>query len=174
MNSWQKFLRHGRAHPRSTLALAVALLLLIGLVWLLQHASAEAQSRKDPAALQFENDPDAWLTQPRSVSDFVQAATNGQLAAVGLAGGKTGLALYTLKNGDKASIRVPGCSLLGCSGTVLDHLGERSATDGFALVGIAIDGRTQSQRVLGAIEAAVPPILLVVLLGGALLMMTRL
>jgi len=174
MNSWQKFLRHGRAHPRTTLALAAALLSLVGLVWLLQHASAEAQSRKDPAALQFENDPDAWLSQPRAVSDFVQAANGGQLAAVGLASAKSGLALYTLKNGDKASIRVPGCSLLGCSGTVLDRLGERSATDGFALVGIDIDGRTQSQRVLGAIEGAVPPILLVLLLGGGLLMMTRL
>ncbi len=174
MSSWQKLLQRGRAHPRTTLALAAALLSLAGLLWLWQHASAEAQSRKDPAALQFEDAPDAWLSRPRTVSDFVQAAQGGQLAAVGLANGKSGLVLYTLKNGEKASTQVPGCSSLGCAGTALDRLGERSAADGFALVGIEIDGRTQSQRVLNAIEAAVPTILLVLLLGGGLLMMTRL
>jgi cell division protease FtsH len=174
MSSWHKFLQRGRAHPRTTLAVIAALLSLAALLWLWQHAAAEAELRKDPVALQFESEPDDWLSHPRTVSDFVQAANSGQLAAVGIAGGKSGLALYTLKNGDKASIRVPGCSLLGCSGTVLDRLGERSATDGFTLVGIEIDGRTQSQRLLGAIEGAVPPVMLVLLLGGGLLMMTRL
>jgi cell division protease FtsH len=174
MTLWQKLLKLGRAHPRAATAIGAALVSLAALVWLSQHANSEAQSRKEPVALQFEDDPDAWLSQPRTVSDFVQAANGGQLQTVGIANGKTGLVLYTLKNGDKASTRVPGCSTLGCAGTALDRLGERSAADGFALVGIDIDGRTGSQRALGAIEALIPPLLLMVLLGGGLVMLTRL
>jgi len=173
MTVWQKLLARSRAHPRTTFAIAAALVALAGLGWLWQHASDEALARKNPLAHQFEQDPDAWLGEPHSVSDFVRAVDLGRVAAVGVANGQPGLVLYTLKSGKKASTNVPGCSSLGCAGTALDRLGERSLTAGFTLVGIDIDGRTPSQRALGAIGSALSPLLLVVLLGGGLLALTR-
>jgi cell division protease FtsH len=152
MNLWQKILKLGRAHPRIATTIGAAVVSLAGLVWLSQHANSEAQSRKDPVALQFEDNPDAWLNQPRAASDFVQAVNAGQLQTVGIANAKSGLVLCT----------------------ALDRLGERSAAEGFVLVGIDVDGRTGSQRALGAIEALIPPLLLMVLLGGGLVMLTRL
>ncbi len=174
MNPWQKFLKHGRAHPRVPVAIAFALAALVGVLWLWQHANEEALARKNPIALQFETDPDAWLSHARSASDFARAASAGQLATVGVANGQPGLVLYTLKDGEKASANVPGCSSLGCAGTALDRLGERSATGGFTLVGIDIDGRTKSQRALGAIGSALSPLLLMLLVGGGFLILARL
>ncbi|HJV68646.1 MAG TPA: AAA family ATPase [Ideonella sp.] len=173
MTVWQKLLARSRAHPRATMALAAALVALAGLGWLWQHANDEALARKNPLAQQFEQDPDAWLGQPHSVSDFVQAIDQGRVAAVGVANRQPGLVLYTLKSGEKASANVPGCSSLGCAGTALDRLGERSLAAGFTLVGIEVDGSTPSQRALGAIGSALSPLLLVALLGGGVLLLTR-
>jgi cell division protease FtsH len=174
MSSWKKLLTLGRAHPRATGALLAVLVALAGVLLLGQHARQEADSRKDPAALAFERDADAWLASPSSVSDFVRAADSGQLAAVGVANGQPGLVLYTLKDGRKASVQVPGCTSLGCAGTALDRLGEKSAAAGFTLVGVDVDSRTPSQRVLAAVETALPIVLLAVALGGGLLLLGRL
>jgi cell division protease FtsH len=171
---WQKLLKLGRNHPRALAAALVAALTLcaIGALW--WQAKTESESRKHPLALAFEQAPGDWLGHSKTVSDFVQAADAGQLAAVGLANTAPGLVLYTLKNGEKASTQVPGCTSLGCAGTALDGLGARSTAAGFALVGVDVDARTRSQQALGAVEQVLPPLLLVVLLGGAVLMMMRL
>ena len=174
MNLWQKFLGHCRAHPRATMAVLVGVLMLGSFAWLWQHAHADAESRKNPLALQFEQDTDEWLAQPRAASEFAQAVNEGKVAAVALANGRPGLVLYTLKNGEKASTNVPGCSSMGCAGTVLDKLGERSTADGFTLVGVDIDGRTRSQRALNAVESVIPPILLMLVVGYGLIMLARL
>jgi cell division protease FtsH len=174
MTFWQKLLAHGRAHPRITTAVVASLVALASLVWLARHASDEALSRKSPLAQQFEQEPDDWLAAPKSVSDFVRAIDEARVAAVGVANGQPGLVLYTLKNGEKASTNVPGCSSLGCAGTALDRLGERSLSAGFTLVGIEIDGRTRSQRALGALTSALSPLLLVGVLGAAVLTLARL
>ncbi|MEK8033084.1 AAA family ATPase [Ideonella sp. DXS29W] len=174
MTLWHKLLKLGRQHPRAAGVAGTVLLALAGLAWLWQHAALDTRTRKDAAALAFEQDPDAWLGQPRPVSDFAQAAHTGQLKSVGIANGKTGLVLYTLASGDKASTVVPGCSALGCAGTVLDGIGERSVAAGFTLVGIDVDGRSTSQRTLGAVESATPPLLLMLVIGGGLLLLTRL
>jgi cell division protease FtsH len=174
MTSWQKLLKHGRANPRVPLLIALAVAALLALGWLWHHANDEAQARKNPVALQFEDDPDAWLSHARPVNDFVKAADAGRLAAVGVASGQPGLVLYTLKDGSKASASIPGCTSLGCAGTALDRLGERSAASGFTLVGIDIDGRTKSQRLLGAIGSAMSPILLMLAVGAGFLLLARL
>jgi cell division protease FtsH len=172
-NLWQKFLGHCRAHPRATMAVLVSLVMIGGFGWLWQHAHAEAEAHKNPLALRFEQGTDEWLARPRSASEFAQALNAGQVAEVALANGRPGLVLYSLKNGEKASTSVPGCSSLGCTGTVLDKLGERSAAGGFALVGVDIDGRTRSQRALNAVEAIIPPILLMLVVGYGLIMLAR-
>lgn len=174
MTPWQKLLKLGRAHTPALAGALVAALALsaIGALW--WHAKTEAEARKHPLALQFEQAPDDWLGHSKTASDFLLAADAGQLAAVGLANTQPGLVLYTLKSGEKASAQVPGCTALGCAGTALDRLGERSASAGFTLVGVDVDARTRSQKALGTVEQVLPPVLLVVLLGGLVLMMVRL
>ncbi|MGM9486753.1 AAA family ATPase [Ideonella sp. YS5] len=171
---WQKFLGHCRAHPRATMAVLVSLVMISAFAWLWQHAHADAEAYKNPQALKFEQGTDDWLARPRSASEFAQAVNAGQVAEVALANGRPGLVLYTLKNGEKASTNVPGCSSLGCTGTVLDKLGERSAAAGFSLVGVDIDGRTRSQRALNAVESVIPPVLLMLVVGYGLMMLARL
>ncbi|MFZ5549635.1 MAG: AAA family ATPase [Pseudomonadota bacterium] len=174
MNPWQKLLKSARTHPRWWVAALVGSLALSALAALWWYARLEAEARKHPLTLQFERTPEAWLGRSTSVSEFVQAVDAGRVAAVGLAHGAPGLVLYTLHSGEKASTQVPGCSALGCAGSALDGLGERSASAGFTLVGVDVDARTRSQQALGAVEAALPPLLLALLLGGAVLMMVRL
>ncbi|HEY9028113.1 MAG TPA: AAA family ATPase, partial [Burkholderiaceae bacterium] len=174
MTFLRQLFRRARAHPRFVAAAAAGVLVLAGLVALGDAARREGDARKSPQALAFEKAPDAWLANQRSVSEFVQAADAGRLAAVALANGHPGLVLYTLKDGRKASATVPGCTPLGCAGTVLDKLPERSAAAGFALVGVDVDPRTPSQHLLDGLAAIGSPLVLVATLGFAFFMLTRL
>ncbi len=79
----------------------------------------------------------------------------------------SGLVLYTLKSGEKGSTIVPGCTMLGCAGTALDSLGDKSAQAGFALVRVEIDPRTASRRLLDILTGLLSPVLLVAALVGA-------
>jgi cell division protease FtsH len=82
--------------------------------------------------------------------------------------------LYTLKSGEKASAVVPGCSAAACSGSVLERLPERSAQAGFALVGIDVDPRSRSRRMLDAIEALAQWVLLIGFVGALVFAAARL
>lgn len=173
--SWtQKFIKRARAHPGVLFALLAFALLVSGLAGLYLQARHEADARKSPEARAFEQAPQAWLAHEQNVSQFRQALDAGKLSAVALASTQPGLVLYTLKNGDKASTVVPGCTATGCASTALDRLGDKSAEAGFALVSVNVDPRTTSRRLLDAAEAALPPLLLVSLLVGVLLMATKL
>jgi cell division protease FtsH len=174
MTAIKKLLKRARANPRATLAIFAAFVLVAGLVGLGRFVAVESDLRKSPDALKFEKAPEDWLTNQRSVSDFLKAADGGQLSAVGLATSHPGLVLYTLKNGDKASATVPGCSVLGCAGTAIDKLAERSATGGFALVGIEVDPRTKAQHLLDALGGALSPLLLIATVFAGFFMLTRL
>lgn len=174
MDSYKKLLKRARAHPGVLLALLASALLVAGLAALYMQAVHEADARKSPEARAFEQAPQDWLAHEQNVSQFRQALDAGSLSAVGLTPAHPGLVLYTLKNGDKASSVVPGCTAMGCAGTALDRLGDKSAEAGFALVSVEIDPRTTQRRVLDAASALVPPLLLVALLVGVLLMAARL
>ena len=163
MKSW---LKRARANPRIPLAILLVASLLAGMVALHQRATRELDARKSPEALQLENDADAWLSHPRNAAHFRHALEARQLALVGLAKGEAGLILYTLKDGEKASATIPGCTALGCAGTVLDKLGDRSAEAGFALVGVDVDPRTASHRALDAINSLLSPLILLGTLIG--------
>ena len=160
MTSVKKLLKRAQAHPRVCLALMAAALLLVGLLSLYQTAVQEANARKSAEALQFEKTPEHWLDHEESVSQFRKALDAGNLAAVGLANDQPGLVLYTLKSGEKASSTVPGCTALGCVGTALDKLGDKSAEAGFALVSVNVDPRTTSRRLLDLVDKLLPPLLL--------------
>jgi cell division protease FtsH len=174
MNRYKKFVRRARAQPGVLLTLLAVALLLSGLAGLYMQARHEAEARKSPEARAFEQAPEDWLAHEQNVSQFRQALDAGKLSAVGLASAQPGLVLYTLKSGDKASTVVPGCSPMGCAGTALDRLGDKSAQAGFALVSVSIDPRTASRRWLDAADALLQPLLLVALLVGVLLMAAKL
>ena len=162
------FLERARADPRIPLAVLLLALLVGGLAVLNQRAAQERDARKSPEALQLEKNPEDWLAHPQNAAHFRHALEAHDLALVGLANGQTGVILYTLKNGEKASATVPGCTALGCAGTELDRLGDKSAEAGFTLVGVDVDARTASHRALDAINGLLSPLILLATLVGAL------
>ena len=173
MTALQKLLKRARANSRVLFASISVLLVVAGLALLNHEATREAGARKNADALKFEREPEAWLARQRNVSEFLKAQQDGQLTAVALANGQPGLVLYTLRDGTRASIVVPGCTVLGCSGTALDKLAERSAAQGFTLVGVDVDPRTKSQHLLDALAAVLSPLLVIVTMGVGFFVLTR-
>lgn len=174
MTAIKRLLRQLGTHYRLPLALLAAALLALGISMLAERAAREADARKSPESLAFEKSPDAWLDHQQNASEFRSALDAGELAAVGLDGDHPGLVLYTLKSGAKASTVVPGCTLMACTGTVLDQLADRSAKAGFALVRVDVDPRTTSRRVLDGLMSLASPLLLAGLMLGALLIGVKL
>src|ERR1700693_2255131 len=170
----KKLLQRARANYRLSIALLVVVFLLLGVVCLSEKASRESDARKSPEALQFEKAPDGWLAHQKSVAEFRKALNAGNLSAVGLDSVEPGLVLYTLKSGEKGSTIVPGCTMLGCAGTALDSLGDKSAQAGFALVRVEVDPRTASRRLLDILTSLLSPVLLVAAVVGALVVCIRL
>jgi cell division protease FtsH len=170
-----KRLLHGaRSHYRLATAVLVVVFLLLGIIALTGKVSRENDARKSPEALQFEKAPDSWLTHQKSAAEFRDALNAGNLSAVGLDGAVPGLVLYTLKSGEKGSTIVPGCTLLGCAGTALDSLGDKSAQAGFALVRVEVDPRTASRRLLDLLTHLLSPLLLAAAIVGAIVLSIRL
>jgi len=161
---WQRV----RCNYRPSLAVLLTAALLAGIVGLSQKASEESNARKSPEALRFETTPEHWLAHPKDVAEFRKALNADDLLAVGLATAEPGLVLYTRKNGEQDSTIVPGCTLIGCAGTALDGLDDRSAHAGFALVRVEVDPRTASRRLLDALTSLLSPIILVCGIVGAL------
>jgi cell division protease FtsH len=168
MNAFARLLKLARADRRIPVAAAVATLLVCAVLGLHGRATQEADARKSPEALQLENGADDWLANQQSVSAFRKALDAGSLSVVGIAKDPPGLVLYTFKTGAKASTTVPGCTPLGCAGTALDGLGDKSLKAGFAMVSVDVDPRTTSHRLLDVVKSLLSPLLLVGTLVGAL------
>ena len=174
MTALHKFIKRVRANSRVPVAVLSVLLVIGGFALLTQEATRESNSRKSPEMLQFERAPDAWLANQRNISELIKAADAGQVATVALANGHPGLVLYTLKTGAKASVTVPGCTVIGCGGTALDKLAERSAAQGFALVGVDVDPRTKSEHLLDLLGAIVSPLIIIATMGIGFFVLMRL
>jgi len=170
----RKLLQRARSHYRLSIGLVVAAFLLLGVFCLAKEAARESNARKSPQALQFEKAPDGWLARQKSVTEFREALVAGNLSAVGLDSVQPGLVLYTLKSGEKGSTIVPGCTMLGCAGTVLDSLGDKSAEAGFALVRVEVDPRPGSRRLLDMLTSLLAPVLLAAAVVGALFAIVKL
>ena len=173
MTFLRTLLQRTRANPRVPIAVLAALLLACALLALGREAAREGEARKNAQALQFERAPEQWLRQRRPVADFLAAAAAGRLATVALVNAHPGLVLYTLRDGARASVDVPGCSVLGCAGTALDKLAERSATQRFALIEVDVDPRSRSQRLLDILATLASPLLILATLGGGFFALTR-
>ncbi len=174
MNTLKKLLKRARAHPRVLLGVALTVMLALGVLSLSGQAVQEGNARKSADALQFEQAPNEWLAHERSASQFRQALDAGELAAVALAKGQPGLVLYTLKDGQKASSTLPGCTALGCAGSTLDDLADNSAAAGFSLVSVSVDSRTASRRILDTLDKLLSPLLVIGTVVAALVLATRL
>src|ERR1700730_9759245 len=174
MTMFKKLLQRARSNYRLSIALLVMVFLLVGVIFLTEKASQESDARKSPETLQFEKAPDDWLGHQRSVAEFRKALNGGNLSGVGVDGAQPGLVLYTVKSGEKASTTVPGCTMLGCAGTALDSLGDKSAQAGFALVRIEVDPRTASRRLVDMLTSLLSPLLVVAAVVAVFLVPLRL
>ena len=170
----KKLLQRARSHFWLSIALLSVVILLLSVVSLAVKASRESDARKSPEVLQFEKAPDDWLAHQKNVAEFRNSLKAGNLSAVGLDSAEPGLVFYTLKNGEKGSTIVPGCTMLGCAGTVLDSLGEKSTQSDFTLVRVTVDPRTGSRRLLDMLASLLTPLLLVAAVIGALFVSIRL
>lgn len=174
MRSLKHLFERLRANPGATLAVSVLVVVILAVVSLNSAAEREANERKSVEAIQFERTPAEWLNHQTNASDFQRALDTDSLAVVGLVDAEPGLVLYTMRNGEKASSMVPGCTAMGCAGTALDGLSERSAAHGFTLVRIAVDPRSPSRRVLDLLDELVSPLLTIALIVGALFLVVKL
>jgi len=129
-------------------AVLMVCLSLLGLVLLQERASREAQARKNPTALVFENAPETWLANPKEASEFERAVSAKEVTAVAVDGIHV---LYTTRQGGHFSTRLIDCGL-GCKNDLASHLGSLSVTNGFALTSIDIDARTASQKATQALD----------------------
>ncbi|MEO5733719.1 MAG: AAA family ATPase [Rubrivivax sp.] len=173
LNTLRRSLRQLRNHPVLVASLLLAAALATGFGFLLDQSRADGQARKSAEVLAFEHSPADWLVHERGLAHFRSALDQGRLAAVGLVAAPRGLVLYTLSDGSKASMQVPGCSERSCSGTVLDRLDDRSAASGFALTSIEIDPRPASRRVVDAIDRLLVPLLVLLAVGGLMFAVLR-
>lgn len=174
MTLLKKLLKRAGSQPHFFIAGLVVIGLLASLVALYFQAQRESDARKNADVRQFEQAPQDWLAHERTVSEFRRALDSGSLLAVGLASAQPGLVLYTLKNGEKASTTLPGCTAQGCVGTTLDRLGDKSVEAGFSLVSIQVDPRTGSRRALDVADKLLPPLLLVGLVVALFFFATKL
>jgi cell division protease FtsH len=174
MTTAKKLLRRARANPRVPIAVLILLGVVAAFILLGQEAAREADARKSAEVLRFERAPEAWLANQRGVSEFLEAADADRIGTVALANGHPGLVLYTLKDGAKASVNVPGCTVLGCAGTALDGLAQRSAAHGFALVGADVDPRTRSQHLLDLLAGVLSPLIIIATMGAGFFVLMRL
>lgn len=135
------------------------------------QAAQEAKERKTELVQQFEKEPDAWLKNPRVVSEFQKTLDAGELASVAIASSARSPAvmlLYTLRTGEKYSTYVPGCTILSCRGTVIEQLADKSSQQGFQLANVTVDWRTPSRVILDGLDSAVSALLPLLALAGVL------
>jgi cell division protease FtsH len=167
---WQSL----RAQPKWVIIAAVVAGLGAAFIFLGAQATAESNARKSADALVFERDADQWLRSPKSAAQFGADLDAKKVTAVALVNGAPGVALFTTKDGKRSSVTVPGCSMLACTGTVLDKLAERGDKDKFALVRVDVDLRTPARRTLDLIGALVSLLAPILILLGALVLLGRL
>jgi cell division protease FtsH len=166
----KKILKRLRSRQRLLLAILVIGLAFAGTTYLSERAEKEGNARKSVETLALEKNPEQWLAHHKNESDLSRALDAHQLSVVGLDASEPGLVLYTLKNAEKASTRIPGCTAFSCAGTLVQRLSEQSTVAGFALVRIDIDARPASQRVLDRAMAVISPLLRLALLVGAMIL----
>ena len=155
-----KKIRKSLQQHRTVIVLASLVLPALALYQSLgAQAVRDANLRKNPVALNFEGHADDWLLHSTDVSTFRKALEAGELSAVGQASNPPNLLLYTLKNGKKASVRVPNCNNFVCAGTVMAKLEDQSISQGFAFVRIDVDPRAGSQQLLDLVGAFTGPVL---------------
>jgi cell division protease FtsH len=137
---------------------------VLGLLMLQERAASEAQARKNPTALAFEKNPEAWLAHPKEASEFERAVSAREVSAVAVDGL---LVLYTDRQGGQHSTRLIDCGP-GCKNDLATRLGALSVANGFALTSVAIDARTGSERAtqavdkVGTVLASLLPIALII------------
>lgn len=174
MKQLKQLIKSIKENPRQTIVI-VSLLSVISLVsGLGAMAKSEADARKSADVLKFEKTPESWLEKPVTVEAFRKALDQRDVTEIALVNNAPGLALFSLKDGSKASVTVPGCTALSCEGTALAALNERSAADKFVLVRAEVNLRTPSGRVLDMVHRLMGSLMTIGVMIAALMLFTKL
>jgi cell division protease FtsH len=128
----------------------------LGFAILVTFAEHQVNDRKLPAQRHFEQATSSWLDKPSTTADLARALDAQKVAEAATLRDNPGLVLYTLKDGQRTNVRIPGCSAISCAGTVMDKLNEHSVKDNFPFVSINADpspsGVFAMKAVLGLLE----------------------
>jgi cell division protease FtsH len=157
----KKILKFVKTHRHVLVAGLLVLLALLAYKALTHQATTQSNMRKGPVALEFEANPRQWLEHPSDVAELRKALDAETLSAVGQVASPPNLVLYTLKDGKKASVRVPNCNDFVCAGTVLGKLEDQSVSQGFYFVRVDVDPRSTSERILGVLGWLTGPLTMV-------------
>lgn len=173
MKQLKRLFKSIKENPRQAIVI-ISVLSVISLVsGLGAMAKRESDARKSADVLRFEKTPEMWLEKPVTVEGFRKALEKRDIAEVALVNNAPGLALFSLKDGSKGSVTVPGCSALSCDGTALDKLNERSATDKFVLVRADVNLRTPAGRVLDSVNRILGSLFTIGVMIAAFILFTK-
>ena len=96
-----------RAYHHAIAGVIAAISLVLGAMALTNQAVRESNARRSPQTLAFERAREDGLTRQTSASALRKAMDTGKPAAVSLAATPSGLVLYTLHDGEGASLNLP-------------------------------------------------------------------
>jgi cell division protease FtsH len=136
------------AWPRWVQALAVTLaaaMVLSAAVALEYRSYTPEVAGRSPLAQQFETQPRPWLDHPRDLSDLEHSLAAHDVAALGVDDHRV---FVTTRGGERYSTQ-----LLSSSDSLLARLPGLSREQGFALTSIAVDPRSEREKVMDAASA---------------------
>lgn len=167
--------RHYTPVARRIVAGAACITALIMLVsWLSAEAEREGNLRVSAAAAAIEKDPNPWLSNPRELSDMLEAIVRDrvEVVAMGMAGR---MAFYTDRDGGKFSVRLLACGE-NCTNSISQQLIELRQRHTFTLTTVRVDPRPYAQRILDAVTSTLVVLVTLVpalLLGGLMIYQMR-
>lgn len=137
------------------------ILIAAAVYWINEEGERERKAQLSDSALVFENNPQAWLSSPKDVSDFLKDVQSDQVSVAGIS---RSWVLYTKKDGAKFSTRVVCASYLTCEG--LGSLNDLSVKHHFTLVAIDVDTRTTVSRVFDVLGSVLSVLIQVAMLAA--------
>lgn len=175
----------------------IVLALLLGFLYLSATARNEVNATKLPIQLVFEKDASSFMSTAKTSAELSQALDAQKVLAAATVHGKPGVILVILKGNvektdekvaanDKTAaaaakpagaehvhVNVAGCSIIGCAGTIVDKLSERSAKDNFPFVSTDANLNTPTVDLMETLGALVSPLLSIGTMVVAFILFTK-
>lgn len=175
----------------------VVLALLAGFFYLMNTAEKEVNATKLPIQLVFEKEAISFMKTAKTSADLAQALDAKRVEAAATVQGKPGVILVMLKakaakpednvaangkpgspeakaaNVEKVHVNVAGCSVIGCAGTIVDRLSERSVKDNFPFVSTNANLNPPTVDFLEGLRSLASPLLSIGTMVVAFILFTK-